>query len=164
MESALQMLAYVGMAVGLVGAVLPLIPGTALIWLSVLLWAWADGFERVGWPTLLALAALVLLAEAADFLLASYGARRGGASWRGLFFAGLGALVGFVAFNLLGAIIAAALFMIGWEAYRRDWDWTAAWRASRGLMCGYLSAMVVKFGTAAAMLAVFAWQAFLAQS
>ena len=57
--SSVQVLAYIGMAIGLVGTVLPLIPGTILIWLSALLWAWADGFERVGWPTLLVLALLV---------------------------------------------------------------------------------------------------------
>ena len=42
--------AYFGLMLGLIGTVAPIIPGPALVWLSALLWAWADGFERVGWP------------------------------------------------------------------------------------------------------------------
>ena len=67
-----------------VGTILPLIPGTILIWLSILLWAWADGFQQVGWPTLIVLGLMVIVAELADLALASLGARQGGASWRGL--------------------------------------------------------------------------------
>jgi uncharacterized protein YqgC (DUF456 family) len=44
----LQFLAYVGFGLGVIGVVLPIIPGPALIWLSALLWAWADGFQAVG--------------------------------------------------------------------------------------------------------------------
>ncbi|NOX63935.1 MAG: DUF456 domain-containing protein [Chloroflexi bacterium] len=160
MQQTVQLIAYVGMAIGLVGVILPLIPGAALIWLSALLWAWADGFERVGWATLVVLAFLVIAAEIADVLLASYGARRGGASWRGLFFAGLGAVIGFLLLNLLGALVGAAVGMVAWEAFRRNWDWGMAWRASRGLLFGYMLSMIVKFSMAALMLAIFIWQAF----
>ena len=41
----------------------PVVPGPWLVWASALLWAWADGFRHVGWPTLLLMAALAALAR-----------------------------------------------------------------------------------------------------
>ncbi len=52
--------------VGLAGSVIPVLPGPLFIWLGALLWAWGDGFERVGWPTLVVLGLLALLSWATD--------------------------------------------------------------------------------------------------
>ena len=124
----LQILAYVGIALGMIGTVAPIIPGTILIWFSVLLWAWADGFDAIGWPTLVFLAMLAIAAEIGDLLFASWGAKKGGASWKSLFVAGVCAIAGLLVFNLIGAIIGAVLGMLAWEAYRRNWQWREAWR------------------------------------
>ncbi len=156
----IQMLAYLGMAIGLIGTVAPLLPGAILIWLSMLAWAWADGFERVGWPTLVVLGVLMLVAELSDLLLAAMGARRGGASWLGLLFGGIGAVVGLLFFNLVGALLGAVVGMLGWEIYRQRGDWRAAGRSSGGLLCGYLVAIVFKFGLGIVMIVVFIAQAY----
>lgn len=157
---ALQVVAYIGMALGVIGTVAPIIPGPILIWLGVLLWAWADGFEEVGWPTLIVLALLAVVAEISDLLFASLGAKQGGASWRGLFAGGVGAVIGLIVFSIVGAIIGAIVGILAWETYRRGGDLRGAFRASRGLMLGYIIAMVIKFSIGILMLAIFAWQAF----
>ncbi|MCO6449447.1 MAG: DUF456 domain-containing protein [Caldilineales bacterium] len=162
LSAALQFIAYIGLGLGLLGTILPLIPGTILIWLSALLWAWADGFEQIGWPTLLVMGLLVIAVELADVALASLGARQGGASWRGLIIAGVAALIGFLVFNLIGALIGAAAGMLAWETYHRQGDWRAAWRASRGVLIGYLLAMVTKFSVGVILVVIFIWQAFYA--
>ena len=46
---------------GLVGTVLPALPGTALILAGLVLGAWIDGFARVSVPTLVLVAALAVL-------------------------------------------------------------------------------------------------------
>ena len=48
----LQAVGYALVVLGLIGAVLPVLPGPILIWLGVLVWAWADGFATVNWWTL----------------------------------------------------------------------------------------------------------------
>ena len=157
----LQILAYVGIVIGLIGTVAPIIPGTLVIWFSVLLWAWADGFDAVGWPTLVFLAMLAIAAEIGDLLL-HLGAQRG---WRFLEepvcrrrmrhrrpphlqsdWRNRGAVVG----------------MLAWEAYQRDWEWREAWGGSRGLILGYVIAMLFKVTMGVMMVATFAWQAFYA--
>ena len=62
-------LAYVLMLLGIIGAILPLVPGPLLIWLGTLVWAWVDGFQRIGWPTLLVLGLLTVLAWASDTVM-----------------------------------------------------------------------------------------------
>ncbi len=162
LAEALKILAYIGLAAGVIGVVLPIIPGPLLIWLSALVWAWADGFQAVGWPTLLALGLLAILAELSDVALAAMGAKRGGASWFSMVVAGASAIVGFIIFNLIGALIGAFLGLLAWETYRQGGALKQAWKASRGFMLGYLAAMFVKMIFAAMMLVLFIWQAFYA--
>ncbi len=154
----LKILAYIGMVVGVIGVVLPLIPGPILIWASAFLWAWADGFQAMGWPTLLGLAGLALLAEVSDMVLAAMGARRGGASWFSMLVAAAAALVGFLFLNLLGALIGGFLGLLAWETYRHGGEVRQAWRASSGFILGYVAAMVVKMGFALVMVIIVLWQ------
>ncbi len=60
-------LAYLLIGLGLVGAVLPVLPGPLLIWFGTLVWVWANGFETLDWFLLAALGVLALLAWGADF-------------------------------------------------------------------------------------------------
>jgi len=53
---------------GLAGILLPAIPGLPLVFLGMLVAAWAGGFEQVGGWTLLALATLTLVSIGIDFL------------------------------------------------------------------------------------------------
>src|SRR5688500_3664791 len=68
-------LATVLVLVGLAGTVLPVIPGTALIFGGLLLAAWADGFTHVGWVGLTIIGALAVLAFVADFVASLLGAK-----------------------------------------------------------------------------------------
>lgn len=156
----LQLLAYIGLVLGIIGTVAPIIPGPLLIWISALLWAWADGFQAVGWPTLIVLALITLLAELSDVALATMGAKKGGASWMSMIVAGVAAIIGFIFFNIIGAILGAFLGLFAWEAYRQGWQWRKAWQASGSFIIGYLIAMVVKIAFVVLMIVLFVWQAF----
>ena len=73
-------LAFLLMLVGLIGTVVPVIPGTILIFLTALGYALLEGFQVIGWPTLLVLGVLAALATTADLWATSVGAKIGGAS------------------------------------------------------------------------------------
>jgi uncharacterized protein YqgC (DUF456 family) len=158
----IQLLAYLGIALGIIGTVAPIIPGPVLIWFSVLAWAWSDGFQAVGWPTLVVLALLVVLAELSDVALATMGAKKGGASWTSMFIAGVVAIIGFIFFNILGAILGAFWGLFAWEAYRQRWQWRKAWRASGSFIIGYIIAIIIKIFFAFLMIVIFVWQGFYA--
>jgi len=158
----LQLIAYLGLILGVIGTVAPVLPGPVLIWLSTLLWAWADGFQTIGWPTLLILAVLAILAEISDVVLAGMGAKQGGAAWSSMMVAGIAAIIGFFIFNFIGAIVGAFLGLLAWEARRHDWQWEKGWRASSRFIIGYLLALIVKMFFAAIMVIIFIWQAFYA--
>jgi len=77
---ALWVLVVVLMAAGVVGTILPVLPGAVLIFGGAVLGAWIDDWTRVSWWTLGVLAVLGVLSIACDFLAASLGAKRLGAS------------------------------------------------------------------------------------
>ena len=79
---------------GLAGIALPLLPGAPLLFLGLLVGAWADNFHYVGYGTLAVLAGLTVLTYIIDFLAGILGAKRFGASPRAMVGAGIGALLG----------------------------------------------------------------------
>jgi len=156
----LQILAYIGLILGVIGTVAPILPGPFLIWASALLWAWSDRFQAVGWPTLIILALLALIAELSDVALATMGAKKGGASWQSMVVAGVAAIIGLIFFSIIGALMGAFLGLMAWETYRHGGEWRQAWRASGSFIIGYLMAMAVKVILTILMIAIFVWQAF----
>src|SRR5262249_54426294 len=99
----------VGLAVvGVIGTVVPGLPGGCRVFAGRVLWAWMDGFARVGVKTLAALAALTVAAYALDLVATAVGVRRFGTSWWGALGAVLGTLVGLV-FGLPGLVLGPFL-------------------------------------------------------
>ena len=87
------------MGVGVAGAVLPFIPGPALIFVAAVLYAWPwDHFAHISMWMLLILLVITALAQLLDFLMGAWGARKFGGTWRGV----VGALVGTVVGIFLG--------------------------------------------------------------
>ena len=67
------------MLLGVLGSILPGLPGVPLIFASALVYAYATDFEFVGGWVIILLGLFALLAFVADFLGTAYGARRFGA-------------------------------------------------------------------------------------
>ena len=145
------------MLVGLIGTVLPIIPGTILIFAGALLYALVDGFQVLGWPTLVVLGVLAAVATTADLWASSIGAKIGGASGWSVVIGMLAGLVGFVVFNLPGAIIGAILGVLLTEIVRVG-DWRQALKAGSGWVVGWILSTVVQLGIGLIMVAIFVWQ------
>jgi uncharacterized protein YqgC (DUF456 family) len=97
--------AVVLILVGFAGTVLPAVPGVVAIFLGALLAAWIEHFDRIGWPALLLLAALMLLGLIIDLNAAVIGARRVGASRE--------AVIGSLAGGIVGLFFGLPGFLLG---------------------------------------------------
>src|SRR5688572_32843405 len=95
MDVVLWAVAVILVGVGIVGILLPALPGTILIFAGLLAAAWADDFMRVG-PLMLVVIAIVGVATyGVDFVATALGARHLGASKRAMAGAALGTVLGF---------------------------------------------------------------------
>ena len=139
---------------GLVGLVLPAIPGAPLIFAGLLLAAWAKGFSYVGIGTIIALAILALLTYGVDFWATMFGAKKFGASKRAIIGALLGAIVG-IFLGLPGVIFGPFIgAVIGELSARRNLQQAA--RAGIGATIGLVLGAALKIALALTMLGIFA--------
>jgi uncharacterized protein YqgC (DUF456 family) len=150
-------LTLVVMLIGLIGIVLPVIPGTILIFLAALAYSLLDGFRAVGWPTLVGLGLLTVVATTADLWAGSLGAKVGGASGWSVFLGLIGGLVGLVLFSLPGAIVGSILAVLVIEVIRVR-SWKLAFKAGGGWLVGWVLSTVVQLGIGLTMVTVFVWQ------
>src|SRR5258706_5798656 len=88
----------------LAGTRLPILPGVPFVFGGLLIGAWIDNFQRIGWGTLTILALLTAMAIAVDFFAGVIGAQRVGASKQALAGAAIGSVVG-IFFGLWGNFI-----------------------------------------------------------
>jgi len=150
-------LTLVVMLIGVIGTVLPVIPGTILIFLAALVYALVEGFQAIGWPTLVVLGILTIIATTADLWASSLGAKMGGASGWSVVVGLLAGLVGFLFFSLPGAILGAVLGVLLIELIRLG-DVKQALKAGSGWAIGWILSTVFQLGVGLVMVAIFVWQ------
>ncbi|HEY6942193.1 DUF456 domain-containing protein [Dokdonella sp.] len=145
--------------VGLVGTVLPALPGVPLLFCGLLLAAWADGFAHAGAFTLFVLGALTVIALGIDFVAGVLGARKVGASRYAVIGAALGTLFGLffgLPGLLLGPFVGALLgeLVAGGTLRKATGVGVGAW-------IGFLAGAIAKLAICFAMLGIFTF-AFVA--
>jgi len=139
--------------VGLVGVVLPAMPGHTLILAGLVVGAAADGFSRVGVWTLVLIGVIALSCYAVDFVAAALGARHFGASPRAMTGAAIGTLLGFF-LGLPGLIVGPFVgAVIGELTATRDL--ARAGKVGIAAWIGFAIGTAVKVGLAFLMIAIF---------
>jgi uncharacterized protein YqgC (DUF456 family) len=93
---------------GILGTFLPGLPGAPFVFLGLFLAAWLGNFEKVGAFTLIILAILTIFSLGIDFLAASLGAKRAGASRMAIIGAAIGTIIGLF-FGFVGLILGPFL-------------------------------------------------------
>jgi hypothetical protein len=158
-----NVIAAILILVGIVGVVLPAIPGLPLVFAGMLLAAWAGGFEQIGPTTLVILGVMTLLSLAVDFWAAAMGARRVGASRLALVGAVLGTLSG-IFLGPIGLFVGPFVGALGGELlHGRKLDAAGMGQATRvgfGTWMGMALGIALKLMLAMAMLGLFAWAWF----
>jgi len=150
-------LTLVVMVIGLVGIILPVIPGSILIFVAAFFYALLDGFQTVGWITLVVLGLLAAAATTADLWATSMGAKAGGASGWSILAGTVGGLVGLLFFSLAGSILGALLGMFLVEVLRVK-DLRKALKSGGGWLMGWLLSVILELGIGLVMIAIFVWR------
>ena len=158
-------IALAAMIVGMIGVILPVVPGVGFIWLVVLVYAVAERFTAIDPLTFIVLTILGVVGFTADLWMSQAGAKAGGASiWSllaGLLLGAVGAIVGLAFLGvgaIPGAIVGAVAGVILAEYYRRK-DWREAFKAGGGWLVGCTLSGGVQFFIGVLMIVIFVWQA-----
>ncbi|MDX2418207.1 MAG: DUF456 domain-containing protein [Xanthomonadales bacterium] len=138
---------------GLIGVVVPALPGIPIMFAGLVLAAWSTGFQAVGWGTIGVLAALTVLSVLIDFLAAAFGAKRQGASPRAFWGATLGAVVGLF-FGLIGVVLGPFIGAVTAELTSGRGAQQAG-RSGYGVWIGLILGTAAKLAIAFLMLGIF---------
>ena len=146
-------LATVMVLAGLAGAVLPALPGVPLVFGGLVVAAWIDDFQRVGWITLTLLGLLTVASFAIDFAATAMGAKRVGASKLAIVGAALGALGGLF-LGIPGLILGPFIGAVAGEMMSHG-EWRKATQAGLATWMGLLFGTLAKLALVFAMLGIF---------
>ena len=147
-------LALLAMLLGLIGSILPGLPGTPLVFLAAVGHRLYFGQASVSNLVLGVLAGLMVVSLLLDLAATALGAKKFGATWRGAVGAVVGGLCGLLLVFpgiILGPFIGALLFeLLGGKEFR------AAANAGAGATLGLLLGIIGKVALTVVMAGLFA--------
>ncbi len=143
--------------IGFAGTFLPVLPGVPLVFAGMALAAYAGGFTKVGKATLIVLGLLTIFALLIDFLAASVGAKRIGASRAAIIGAAIGTIVG-IFMGPFGLLFGSFFGAVGGELLTTS-DAGRATRVGFAAWLGLLLGTLFKLALTFAMAGIFitAW-------
>jgi len=147
MEFFLYLLAAVLIVGGVAGAILPVLPGIPMIFGGIWLAAAVDEYRHLGWGWLIAIGIVAAVGIALDFVSASFGAKKIGASPRAMWGAGVGTVVGMF-FGIPGLIVGPFAGAVVGEL----WSGESVLRSAHvgvstwvGMLVGIVAKVVISF-------------------
>lgn len=140
-------IAVVGLlSIGLIGTVVPAVPGIGLIWAGIFLYALLTGFQTISGLTVVMLGVLCALTAAASYWGGAAAARAGGGGRRAMLGAIAGMVLGLLAANVLGLFIGGflgALLGAWWESRQAGPAFKTAFLTVGGMLLGTTLQLVV---------------------
>jgi uncharacterized protein YqgC (DUF456 family) len=144
----------VGLAVlvGLIGIVVPVLPGSILILGAVLVWATASA-TAVGWVVFALVTTLLVVGGIVKYAVPGRGLKTAGVPSRTLVAGGLLGIVGFFVIPVVGLVVGFVLGVYLAELQRVGLD--AAWSSTRAALQAAGLSLLIEL--AAGLLAAAAW-------
>lgn len=149
----LWIIAIALIAIGVVGTVVPAVPGVILVFAGMALGAWLDDFARIPVWVLVILGVLTVLAWALEYLAGVLGAKRAGASGRAIAGAAIGTLVG--VFTGLWGLIFMPFVGAAIGEYSAQRDLRRAGKVGMATWIGLLLGTAAKVAIVFTMIAIF---------
>ncbi|MEV4352092.1 DUF456 domain-containing protein [Actinoplanes sp. NPDC049596] len=149
----ITIIAGVAIAVGIVGVVIPVLPGLLLSWAGVLLWALlgADGAGR--WVVLAVATLVALLGAAVKYLVPGKRLKSVGVPNTALLAGGVLGVIGFFVIPVIGIVIGFVLGVYLVELQRLGHE--RAWPSTKHALAAAGMAMLIEFTTALAVAVIW---------
>lgn len=139
--------------IGIIGTIIPALPGVPFVFVGLMLAAWIDHFQRVGWFTLMLLGTLGMMAMLIDFVASGLGAKRVGASPLAISGALIGSVVG-IFFGIVGIFFGPFFGAVAGELIARGRLGDAG-KVGIATWLGLLFGTLAKIAVVFVMLAIF---------
>ncbi len=147
-------LVLLAMLVGLVGTLVPILPGVALMWVAAVAYGFAVGFDVLAIVVLVAVTALTTGAIVVGVALPKRAATASGASTRSQLAAAIGAVIGFFVIPIVGLVVGA-LVGLGIGEYAEKRDWPAARASTIAVAKGFGVSTLLQFAIGFVILGVW---------
>jgi uncharacterized protein len=148
-----EVLVGLAIGVGLVGVVVPVLPGALLVWAAILVWSGVTQTTS-GWVVLAVATVSVAAAQVVKYVIPDRQLRAGGVPRRSIVLGGLLALVGFFVVPVIGLFIGfvGGVYL---SERRRLREHDAAWRAT--MLAARAAGVSVVIELAGALVAALSW-------
>lgn len=144
---------------GIIGIVVPALPGIILNYLALFLLYISRGEEVIGLNALITFGLLTLLVALLDYILPLAGAKKLGASRTGIIFAVIGMITGMIFFPPFGIFFGLLIGAFVGELIAGK-SQSQAFKAGFVTFLGILTSMVVKLMLAIVMTVYYLWHSF----
>lgn len=125
-----------GVLAGLVGTAVPVLPGLVVVLVATAGTLLLQGTGPLVWTVVVLLAALTVAGSVLSTVLPARRAALSGAPRTSLWYAAVGAVVGFFVIPVLGLVVGGALGLLVAEQQRLG-EWGPAWTSARGVLGAY---------------------------
>jgi uncharacterized protein YqgC (DUF456 family) len=143
MDLLLLFLGFLLMIVGIIGSVLPVLPGPIMGWLGLLILHFSKAipinYQLLGITFFIAITIFFL-----DYIIPGLGAKKFGGSKKGAIGATLGLIIGLIVPIPLGFVIGAFLGALTGEMIHDPKDFKRALRSAFGSFIGFLASVTMK--------------------
>jgi uncharacterized protein YqgC (DUF456 family) len=141
------------MAVGLVGVIVPVLPGLLLIAGAAVVWAIAEG-TAVAWSVVAAMVAVLALGTYLKYRVPGRALKEQQVSTRTWVLVAVGGIVGFFVIPVVGAVLGVVLgcYVGEWLRYRSH---PPAWASTKRVLVGVGKGMALEF--VAGIVAIGLW-------
>jgi uncharacterized protein YqgC (DUF456 family) len=146
------------MAVGLIGTVLPFVPGLPLIWGAALVYGLIEEFGTPGWVAMSIITLVAIGGMVAKFVLPQRRASAGGAPRSTLVVGSIAGIIGFFVVPIVGLPLGAVAGVYLAE-YWRTADPGAAWRSTKQVIVGFGIGTLLEMS--AGLVMIIAWVAWV---
>lgn len=153
MDLLILLLAFICLFTGIIGSILPVLPGPGLSWIGLLLLYLCPAIP-MNWTTLIITFALMLLITILDYVIPSYGAKKYGGSKWGVIGTTVGLIIGLIAPIPLGVIIGPFVGAFVGELIGKATP-NKALKAAWGSFMGFLASTFIQFLLSIIYLGIF---------
>lgn len=154
MSIAGMILAVVFFTIGVLGTILPALPGAPLIWLGMLIYGLFVDFQNLPLMFFIGQGLAVALIFLIDYLASIWGVKRYGGSREAVWGSVLGGLLGVIVLGPFGLIFGPFIGAVAGELYRKS-ALDKALEVGFGTLIGFLGGAVLKLAIEAVMIIWF---------